>query len=66
MRYFVHMSYINVITAREVAERLQVSTRQVSRLVERGAIAPVVKAPGPRGAFLFDPAAVEEFKEGTK
>lgn len=47
----------------EVAAALRISTRQVARLVESGAIEPIVRAPGVRGAFLFDAADVKAFVE---
>ncbi|NAZ17899.1 helix-turn-helix domain-containing protein [Glutamicibacter soli] len=51
-----------IVTA-EVAERLGVTPRHVSRLVDEGKLAPVFKAPGIRGAYLFDRTEVEALAE---
>lgn len=48
-----------LITSRAAAAALEIDPRQVARLVERGDLTPAIKAPGARGAYLFDPAAVE-------
>ena len=50
----------NLISTREVAERLGVDTTTVTRRVARGEIVPAVRAPGRRGAFLFAADAVEK------
>lgn len=47
-------------STREVAQRLGITVRSVARIVERGELTPAAKAPGPRGAFMFDPTAVDE------
>lgn len=47
------------IPTRDVAKRLQISVPSVTRLVRDGALEPVAKAPGVRGAYLFDPADVD-------
>lgn len=55
-----------VVTA-DAAKRLGVSTRQVARMVAAGKLSPAFKAPGIRGAYLFDRTAVEELaKDGDK
>lgn len=46
-----------------VAERLKITPRQVSRLVRDNKITPSQKAPGIRGAFLFDEAEVARVAE---
>lgn len=56
------MSDLRLLNTREVADALGVSTREVARRVERGVLEPAVKLPGVRGAFLFDPAAVQVSK----
>ena len=43
----------------DVAQRLKVSRRTVARLVRSGELTPIIKAPGPKGAYLFDPTEVE-------
>ena len=50
-----------LIPTREVADRLGKSTRYVTRLVDAGALKPAAKAPGPRGAFLFDEDEVRAY-----
>ncbi|WP_272878377.1 helix-turn-helix domain-containing protein [Rothia nasimurium] len=49
-------------TTREVAKCLGLSPSHVTRLVASGELTAVVKAPGKRGAFMFDPAEVEHFR----
>lgn len=51
------MSNASFLTTAEVASVLGVSPRQVSRLVPN-VLEPAAKAPGPRGAYLFDRADV--------
>lgn len=41
---------------------LNLSVKHVARLVASGHIIPAIKAPGKRGAFMFDPAEVEHYK----
>ena len=50
---------INLYGTHQTAEVLEVSRRDVVRLVERGDLTPVGKLPGTTGAYLFDPADVE-------
>lgn len=50
-----------LLTSPEVATRLGRSIRTVHRLVISGQLVPAQKLPGPNGAFLFDPADVEQF-----
>lgn len=57
------MSNPNLMTTRAAADALGVSTREVARRVERGALDPAVKLPGLRGAFLFDRRVIEQAKE---
>jgi hypothetical protein len=52
---------MRTLSTAEVAVSLGLSKSQVSRLAVSGALAHAAKAPGPRGAFLFDPAEVERF-----
>ena len=47
------------ITTAEVAERLGVSPSAISYRVKAGTLKPVIKMPGKRGAFLFDPKDLE-------
>lgn len=50
------------MTTREAAVELDVSKSQVTRLVTAGHLAAAVKAPGKRGAYLFDPAEIEHYR----
>ncbi len=51
------------LTTAEVAQICGgVSVKTVSRWVQAGELAPLTKLPGIRGAFLFDPKAVERFR----
>lgn len=48
------------LTTREVAARLEIHPRTVSRLVERNELEPSARLDlGRRGVFMFDPAEVE-------
>ena len=49
----------NLMTAAEVASRLEMPRREVLRLVDRGRLHPAMKLDGLRGAYLFDPANVD-------
>lgn len=49
----------NLIPTSEVARRLEVSPRQIARMVQDDKIAPVTKTPGIRGAFMFDSDAID-------
>ena len=53
------MSHIELLTTRDVAAALGVSTREIARRVETGALEPAIKMPGIRGGFLFDPSVAE-------
>lgn len=52
-----------VVTA-EAAEHLQVSTRQIARMVKTGKLTPAFKANGVRGAYLFDRSQIEALAQG--
>lgn len=56
-------SQLELIGTTEVAERLARDTSTVHRLVAAGRLRPAAKAPGLRGAYLFDPAEVDRFLE---
>jgi predicted transcriptional regulator len=49
----------SLMTSPEVAVLLGCSIRTVHRLVTSQHLIPAQKLPGPNGAFLFSPAAVE-------
>lgn len=50
---------MELLTTADVAKRLRVHVRTVARMVHGGELEAAVKAPGVRGAYLFDPAAVD-------
>jgi excisionase family DNA binding protein len=50
------------ITASEAADRLGVDRSTLTRWVQAGRITPAYKAPGVRGAFLFDAAHVDSLR----
>ena len=43
----------------EAARRLGVSRRTLTRMVRSGVLRPVLKAPGLKGAYFFDPAEID-------
>lgn len=47
------------LTASEAARHLKASRRTVTRLARAGQLEYVAKAPGIRGAYLFDSAQIE-------
>lgn len=51
-----------LLTSPQVAHLLGCSTRTVHRLVDGNELIPAQKLPGPNGAFLFDPTAVEMYR----
>lgn len=53
------MDQDELIATREVAERLGVSIATVNRMAKDGRLPPAARAPGLRGAQLYDPAKVE-------
>lgn len=57
------MNNVDLVTTREAARRLGVRPQSVARLVERGTLTPALQLPGVRGAFLFDPAAIERLAQ---
>lgn len=50
---------MDLLTAAQVAERLDVSPRTVARMVADGRLRATAKLPGDTGAYLFDPADVD-------
>lgn len=53
------------LSTRSVAQQLGVSVPTVTRYVRAGTLPVAGKAPGTRGAYLFDPVAVAEFIAGS-
>lgn len=64
-----HMTQVNnsqLVSTAEAAAALQMSRSQVARLARAGRLEPAAKAPGPRGAYLFQRGDVERLKaEGS-
>ena len=64
--YVRHISQIDLLTTRDVADAYGVSTREIARRVETGALEPAVKLPGLRGAYLFDRGVLPEPAEAEQ
>lgn len=56
------MSIFDLLPTSEVARRLGVNVKTVHRMVEAKRLIPVTKAPGLRGAYLFNPGDVERIQ----
>lgn len=52
---------MELITTRDAAEQIGVTRFHVARLVREGRLTPAMKLTGDRGAFLFDPATIDEY-----
>lgn len=50
---------MDLITTAQASKLLRLHPRSVSRLANLGVLPTAAKAPGVRGAYLFDPAEVE-------
>lgn len=48
-----------MVTTAAAAKTIGVSVKTITRWVAAGALTPSQRLPGPRGAYLFDPAVVE-------
>lgn len=55
-----------LLTTADLAREKGVSPSAISQAVTAGRIAPAIKLPGKRGAFLFTREAVDAFKAGKK
>jgi excisionase family DNA binding protein len=51
----------DMLTTSQVAEILGKSTRRITQLVKSGRLRPALKLEGIRGAYLFEPQAVDRF-----
>jgi excisionase family DNA binding protein len=56
----------DMLTTSQVAEILGKSTRRVSQLVKSGRLHPALKLEGIRGAYLFEPQAVDRFLQNEE
>lgn len=59
MHYVGHMPQTDLVPTAEVARILGRDVRTVHRLVASGQLTPAVRAPGIRGALLFDRADID-------
>lgn len=50
---------MDLLSTAEAAKRLRVHIRTVARMAHTGELEAAAKAPGVRGAYLFDPDAVD-------
>lgn len=58
---------MDLLATAEAAARLGITPRHVARLVLDGKLTPAAKAPGIRGAYLFDRSQIEALaKDGVK
>lgn len=55
-----------LLTSRQVAERLGTTVTTVNRWVQRGRLTPSLEVPGYKGARLFDPDAVEALEKARQ
>lgn len=55
-----------LLTTPQVAQRLGVSPRTVHRLVAADRLPVAQRLDGPNGAFLYDPAAVDEYLAASR
>lgn len=62
----MHTMTDQLLTSRQVAERLGTTVTTVNRWVKSERLTPALEVPGYRGARLFDPASIEAFREGTQ
>lgn len=60
------MTSTDLLSARQAAERIDCSVRQIARLVERGELEPAWKGEGLRGQFLFKPETVDAYLAGPE
>lgn len=60
------MTSSDLMGAPEVAAELGKSVRTVHRMVQRGELKPVVKAPGETGAYLFRRSQVAKLKQAAR
>ena len=57
------MSTVTLLSTRDAAQRLGVSVPTVTKLARDGVLVPAAKAPGRRGAYLFDEHDVERVRD---
>lgn len=55
----------NLIGSAKVCELLGIDRSTLTRWIQSGRIKAAMKMPGPKGAYLFDPAAVDAAKPST-
>lgn len=55
-----------MLTTKEAADKLGVSTRTVQRMADDGTLSPIVRYPGQTGPLLFDEADVERVRKSRE
>ena len=55
-----------MLTTKEAADKLGVSTRTVQRMADDGTLSPTVRYPGQTGPLLFDEAGVERVRKSRQ
>lgn len=50
-----------IVSTSRAAEMLEISPRQVARLVVSGKLEPLAQAPGKRGAYLFHAESITNY-----
>ena len=55
-----------MLTTKEAADKLGVSTRTVQRMADERTLNPTVRYPGQTGPLLFDEADVERVRKARK
>ena len=53
---------MHLISTAEAAKQLGVSVRTLNRMADDGRITPAGKAPGLRGAYMYDQAEIERVR----
>lgn len=56
---------MNLLTTSDVADRLGVSISTVLCMVDAGTLTPALKAPGKRGAYMFDRTAIDNREDAA-
>lgn len=64
MRMASQMGNVDLVATAEVVRILRISNSTVMRMVESGQLTPAYKAPGLRGAYLFNKSDISALAEG--
>jgi DNA-binding transcriptional MerR regulator len=52
---------LNVLTTKQVADRLGITVRQAHHLIDRGSLVPVSRLDPPTGTYFFAESEVDRF-----